>query len=272
MKTREKLFLLALLAGASIGFVPSVASAAVIYFNGFESGLPVNIDEGMGQSSNGSCTFGGFGGTNRLQSYKGCVSVVPTSSIDAGSGSFVGWADPDQTYGGNTLPGSTIKISPSVGLVDGWKGRYELSFNGFGIRELIFIDEVWAPFGFDADGPAPQDYTSVSPAGTEVSIQGNDYSVKVDLDQRTQYYIDNFGSIYADEALISLCHDNACIFPNWFFAIDSGGWIDNLQLSYLELSHLGTTQGTPIPEPGTFGIFLAGLVVTGILSARPRTC
>ena len=109
MKTRGKLFLSALLAGASIGFVPWVASAAVIYSNGFESGLPVNINQGTGQSLNGSCTFGDFGGTNRLQSYKGCVSVVSTSSINAGSGSFVGWADPNQTYGGNTLPGSTIR-------------------------------------------------------------------------------------------------------------------------------------------------------------------
>ena len=123
------------------------------------------------------------------------------------------------------------------------KGRYELSFNGFR-SGTGFRRRGLGSLRFRRRRPRPQDYTSVSPAGTEVSIQGNDYSVKVDFDQRTQYYIDNFGSIYADEAFSSLCHDNACVFPNWYFAIDGGGWIDNLQLSYLELSHLGTTQGS----------------------------
>src|SRR5688500_14942856 len=103
MATHDKLFSLALSACMFTGIAPSTAPAAVIYFNGFESGEPIATGEDD-TTENGYCRSGSEGGSSLFPDYKGCVSVVPTSSINAGSGSFVGWADPNQSYEGDTVP------------------------------------------------------------------------------------------------------------------------------------------------------------------------
>jgi len=133
MATHDKLLPFALAVGMFIGLNPSAVPAAVIYSNGFESGLPVIVDGADGPITNGYCTYSG---TNPLSSHTGCVSVVPTSRINAGSGSFVAWADPNQN--GGMVEGSTIILHPPD-LVDGWHGRYELSFDGSGVRQLVFV-------------------------------------------------------------------------------------------------------------------------------------
>jgi hypothetical protein len=140
---------------------------------------------------------------------------------------------------GNLILGSTIQLFPSVNLVDGWHGRYELSFKGSGIRELVFYDQVWA-VSFD---------TGSAGTGTSVSVQGNSYLITIDFDERTRYFVDTYGSNTADLAYNHLCPSEEfdCGFISWTFAIDNGGWLDDIEFNYL-----GTGQGsTPVPEPGT---------------------
>jgi len=120
MPIHDKLLTFKLVAGIFICIAPSTVSAAVIYSNGFESGAPVIVDDMEGPQTNGYCYLGG--GTNPFTNYTGCLSVIPTSSIGAGSGSYVAWADPNQNYNGNPVRGSTIKLNPP-GLVDGWHGE-----------------------------------------------------------------------------------------------------------------------------------------------------
>jgi hypothetical protein len=256
MSAHEKFFLLLLSACIFIGIAPSAAPAAVIYSNGFENGLPIGSADAP--TENGYCRSGSEGGTNRFLDYKGCVSVVPTSRINAGSGSFVAWADPNQSDQGDPVSGSTFHLLPSVSLVDGWHGRYELSFNGSGIAELIFVDEIWSfTFGVDdIDGLAGLE-------GAEAANQNSKYVIEIDFDQR----IEQFGSISADPASLYLCSPEfsgveGCGFDNWHFAIQNGGWIDDIELNYL-----GMGQGsTAIPEPGTLGLILTGLIAAGTLN------
>jgi hypothetical protein len=249
MATYDKLFSLALSACMFTGIAPSAAPAAVIYFNGFESGEPIGTAGDT--TENGYCRSGSEGGTSLFVDYKGCVSIVPTSSINAGSGSFVGWADPDQSYEGDTVPGSTFHLVPYVPLVDGWQGVYELSFKGSGITELVFIDGIWGA-GFDIEG-------------LEELKEGSEYKYEINFDERIEVY----GSIDADPASLYLCsyafsESGECVFSNWHFAIQSGGWIDDIELNYL-----GTGQGsTTVPEPGTLGLILTGLIAAGTLKFR----
>jgi len=53
---------------------------------------------------------------------------------------------------------------------------------------------------------------------------------------------------------------------NWTFAIDNGGWIDNINLDFL-----GSDQdGTDVPEPGTASLVLTGLLAAAIMKFRRR--
>ncbi|MBD0327710.1 MAG: PEP-CTERM sorting domain-containing protein [Pyrinomonadaceae bacterium] len=245
MSAHDKFLSLVLSTCIFIIFAPSAAPAAVIYSTGFENGLPIGSADAP--TENGYCRSGFGGGTNRLPDYRGCVSVVPTSSINAGSGSFVAWADPNQSDEGDPVSGSTFHLLPSVSLVDGWHGRYELSFNGYGIVELIFVDEIWS-FTFGVD---------------DIDGLASKYVIEIDFDQR----IEQFGSISADPASLYLCSPEffgveGCGFHNWHFAIQNGGWIDDIELNYL-----GLGQGsTAVPEPGTLGLILTGLIVAGTLN------
>jgi hypothetical protein len=249
MSNHGKFFSLVLSACIFTGIAPSAAPAAVIYSTGFENGEPVGTADAP--TENGYCRFGFEGGTNQFFNYNGCVSVVPTSSINAGSGSFVGWADPNQSYEGGTIAGSTLHLLPNAPLVDGWKGAYELSFNGSGITELIFVDEIW---GFTFGIEAPEELN-----------EGSEYKIEIDFDER----IEQYGSIAADPASLYLCSPEfssveGCGFDNWHFAIQNGGWIDDI-----ELNHLGAGQGsTTVPEPGTLGLILTGLIAAGTLNFR----
>jgi hypothetical protein len=105
MSIHEKLLPFAFAVGMFIGLTPSIVPAAVVYSNGFESGLPVYIyrSDMEGPQTNGACSFGEYGGTSYLTEHRGCLSVVPTSQISAGSGSFVALADPNQSYEGGNL-------------------------------------------------------------------------------------------------------------------------------------------------------------------------
>src|SRR5690349_10709051 len=113
MTNKTKIMSFVFAAGIVNVICPSLASAVVIYSNGFESGLQPS-DEFSAEASNGYC---GQGGTNPLLSHTGCPPVVPTSSINAGTGSFVVFADPNQTRGGTTVRGSALGLLP-IPLVD----------------------------------------------------------------------------------------------------------------------------------------------------------
>src|SRR4051812_6555923 len=178
MANNTKLLSVAFLMGISTTICPSIASAAVIYSNGFENGLQPRDDfgQGGGDESNGFCSRGG---TNPLLSHTGCPSVVSASSINAGNGSFVAFAAPGQTGNGSPSEGSTLGFS-STPLVDGYHGRYEFSFNGSEVRQLTFVDQVWTPFLFFNSNPdqpplvdIPQSAEFEDGAGTSVSIDNN---------------------------------------------------------------------------------------------------
>jgi hypothetical protein len=263
----NKLLSFALVASLSTMICPSLALATVIYFNGFESGLqPEN--PGQIESPNGGC-FEGFGG-NPLQSHTGCPSVVPTSSINAGTGSFVAFATPGQTgQDGAPSDGSGFSFR-GPRLVDGYHGRYEFSFTGSEVRQLVFVDQVWTPFSFfnlNPDQPflsdIPQSAEFEDGAGTSVSIENNRYVVTFNLDERTRFFNESGppgGGV--DPALFSICGfdaDQTNCSLNWGFFIDNGGWLDDIELNYL---------GIPVPEPGTLYLILTGLIAAGIIKLR----
>jgi hypothetical protein len=258
-----------------IGVLPRAALGAVIYSNGFESGVPVTevvLGEPLEPGPNGFCSRAG---TTRLLSHIGCPTVVPPSSIGAGSGRFVAFADPDQETGGATLLGSVFGFPP-IPLVDGWHGLYEFSFDGVGVRELIFLDQVWTPFSFSPDpdppfgGAIPQDFDSSSLDGESLSIHDDRYVFTFDLDERTRFFDSLFppGSTI-DEARFRFCgslEEGTDCTLNWTFAIDNGGWIDNINLDFL-----GSDQdGTDVPEPGTASLVLTGLLAAAIMKFRRR--
>jgi hypothetical protein len=82
MTNKGKLLSFVLATGISTMIYPSLAPAAVIYSNGFENG----------SAQPGRCGSG----TNPLLGHTGCPSVVPTSSINAGTGLFVAFAETRQ--------------------------------------------------------------------------------------------------------------------------------------------------------------------------------
>jgi hypothetical protein len=50
----------------------------------------------------------------------------------------------------------------------------------------------------------------------------------------------------------------------WTFAIDNGGWLDDIELNYLGAGE----DGIPVPEPGTLYLILTGLIAAGIIKLR----
>jgi hypothetical protein len=106
MTNKGELLPFVIAAGILTMICPSSAPAAVIYSNDFENGgAPPAL-----------CSQGGTG-TNPLLSHTGCLSVAPTSSINAGTGSFVAFADPNQTNDGTPVQGSTFgssEVAPFV--------------------------------------------------------------------------------------------------------------------------------------------------------------
>jgi hypothetical protein len=272
MTNKGKLLSFVLAAGIANMICPSLVPAAVIYSNGFENGLQPrdDFDQGGGDDSNGFCSRGG---TNPLLGHTGCPSVVPTSSIHAGTGSFVAFAAPGQTGNGAPSRGSTLGFSGTP-LVDGYHGRYELSFTGSEVRQLVFVDAVWSPFLFLEDpespfgGEVPQSYESGEFAGQSVSIENNRYLVTFDLDERTRLANESGppgGGI--DPALPSICGpdgDQTNCALRWTFAIDNGGWLDDIELNYLGAGE----DGIPVPEPGTLYLILTGLIAAGTIKLR----
>jgi hypothetical protein len=265
MTNKGKLLPFVIAAGISTMICPSLAPAAVIYSNGFENGgAPPAL-----------CSQGGTG-TNPLLSHTGCLSVVPTSSINAGTGSFVAFADPNQTSNGTPVRGSTFgSFAP---LVDGYHGRYELSFTGSEVRQLVFVDAVWDPFFFPENpespfgGEVPQSYESGEFAGSSVSIENNRYLVTFDLDERTRFANESGPpgappGTNIDPALPSICGpggDQTNCILSWTFAIDNGGWLDDIELNYLGAGE----DGIPVPEPGTLYLILTGLIAAGTIKLR----
>ena len=261
MANKGKLLSFVLATGISTMIYPSLVPAAVIYSNGFENG----------SAQPGRCGSG----TNPLLGHTGCPSVVPTSSINAGTGLFVAFADPNQTSDGTMVRGSTLGFDTP--LVDGYHGRYELSFTGSEVRQLVFVDAVWDPFLFSEDpespfgGEVPQSYESGEFAGQSVSIENNRYLVTFDLDERTRFANES-GPPGAppgtnDPALFSICGpegDQTNCILRWTFAIDNGGWLDDIELNYLGAGE----DGIPVPEPGTLYLILTGLIAAGIIKLR----
>jgi hypothetical protein len=271
MTANIKIFAFALLASLPTMICPSVAPAVVIYSNGFENGLQPRDDLGQG----GGDEFNGFcsrGGTNPLLAHTGCPSVVPTSSINAGTGSFVAFAAPGQTGNGAPSRGSTLGFFGTP-LVDGYHGRYEFSFTGAEVRQLVFVDQVWSPFlFFDPNSPSggeiPQRLESDDGAGTTISIEDNRYLVTFDLDERTRI-ISELGPPGVDPAFPSICgpegNQTNCSL-NWFFAIDNGGWLDDIELNFLG----PRDDGIPVPEPSTIALLLTGLITAGVFAYRDK--
>jgi hypothetical protein len=266
--TNTKLLSFALVASLSTMICPSLAPAVVIYANGFESGLqPTDISQGgdPGVAPNGYCSRSG---TNPLLSHTGCPSVVPTSSINAGTGSFVAFATPGQTNNGSPSEGSVLSFL-DVPLVDGYHGRYEFSFTGSEVRQLVFVDAVWDAFLFFGFDPPPlveipQSFEGGTSAGTSLSIEDNRHLVTFDLDERTRFFseLGPPGEVGFDPAFPSICgpdgSQTSCTL-SWSFAIDNGGWLDDIELNYL---------GIPVPEPGTLYLILTGLIAAGIIKLR----
>jgi hypothetical protein len=278
MANNTKLLSVAFSMAISTMICPSMASAAVIYSNGFENGLQPLDDFGQGgeDASNGFCSRGG---TNPLLGHTGCPSVVPTGSIDAGTDAFVAFAAPGQTGNGAPSRGSTLGFSGTP-LVDGYHGRYEFSFTGSGVRQLVFVDQVWTPFLFLEDpespfgGEVPQSFESSDFAGTSVSIEDNRYLVTFDLDERTRFFDESVPpgappGTNLDPALFSICGsetDQTNCSLNWFFAIDNGGWIDDIELNFLDPGD----DGTPVPEPSTLALLLTGVITAGAFTYRGK--
>jgi hypothetical protein len=254
---------------------PALSHAAIIYSNEFESGLqPRDFGPGGDEAADDVNGFCSRGGTGLLLGHTGCPSVVPTGSINAGNGDFVAFATPGQTgSGGSASRGSTLGFS-STPLVDGYHGRYEFSFTGSGVRELVFVDQVWTPFGFSEDaespfgGAVPSTFEGGDLAGTSVSIANNRYSVTFDLDERTRFFDEFFPpNTGADGAIFSICGtevDQSSCALRWTFAIDNDGWLDDIELNYLGLGG----KSTQIPEPGTLVLVLTGLVAAATMRGR----
>ena len=127
-----------------------------------------------------------------------------------------------------------------------------------------------SPFG----GDVPQSFQSGDFAGTSVSIEDKRYLVTFDLDERTRFFDEPVSpgappGTNLDPALFSICGsetDQTNCSLNWFFAIDNGGWIDDIELNFLDPGD----DGTPVPEPSTLALLLTGVITAGAFTYRGR--
>ena len=176
------------LAGALPLPLASTASAVLVYENGFENG-------DIGSSSN--CT-----GTDFLLGYTGCLVAVSPEMAGGGSGDFVAYAEPGQiNQSGDVAPGSAASFTTGV-LPTPYTGRYEFTFEGSGIRELRFA-EGFTPIFVAEEGGSPDGYP-LDPTGTGLTINDDRFSVLFDLDIRRQFFAENQGGDFAQQAFCGI--------------------------------------------------------------------